>query len=256
MLQPHIQSVLQLSDIQAFTGIAILISGFISLSAAISAYHWQMIGLLGWFSSITHLSGLTVLRYHPSNRQSSTKIRIILMFVLLVLLLVAVVPTGYFSWGDSQFQNLPSDESRKFMSSPAMCYLRLNSGTWDLWGSAMSRSSATETGSFQSMVGSALLLLAGFSTRTVKMSERLSHNITTGIRRPISLCVQRLLIIVWSRDGKHDQRGLRQCIWHEAVAQPCLAVFISFRIIADIYSSLFMEVLTRRTSDILQLKPC
>lgn len=125
----RIQSILQLCDIQVFTGIAILISGFISLSTGISAYHWQIIAYLAWFSSITHLSGLTVLRNHEYHLQRNTKVRLVLMFVLLTLLIVASIPTGYFSWANSQFHELPPDEKHRFMSSPAICYLRLDSGT-------------------------------------------------------------------------------------------------------------------------------
>lgn len=219
-----------------------MISGFISLSTGISAYHWQIIAFLAWFSSITHLSGLTVLRSQPSSHQRNTTVRIVLMFVLLALLIVATVPTGYFSWADNEFQGYPLDKKQRFMSSPAICYFNPNSSTWDLWGSAATGSSVTEAGSFQSMVGSELLLLTGFFTRAVKMSRTLSQRITRNIRHPLSRYSQRLLINISSNHEKHDQRGRRQCIWHVVIAQPCLALFISARIIADSYSSLFSEV--------------
>lgn len=174
--------------------------------------------------------------------------RIVLMFVLLSLLIVATIPSSYFSWGDNEFQGLPSDEKHKFMSSPAICYFKPNSGTWNLWGSAATIASATETGSFQSMVVSVLLLLNGFSTRTVKMSRRLSQSITTNIRRPISRYLQKLLIKISSRNEKHGLRGLWQCMWHVVIVQPCLALFISVRIMADSYSSIFTEVSKHNTS--------
>lgn len=224
-----------------------MISGFISLSTGVSAYHWQIITSLAWFSSITHLSGLTVLRSHHSNHQRNTTVRMVLMFVLLALLIVATVPSGYFSWGESEFQGFPSDEKHRFMSSPAICYFKPDSGAWDLWGSAATISSVTEAGSFQSMVVSVVLLLTGFSTRIVKMSRRLSQNITANIRRPISQYSQRTLVTISSRNGKHDRRGLRQWTLHVGIVQPCLAFFISARIIADTYSSLFTEVLMHET---------
>lgn len=243
----RIQSILQLCDIQVFTGIAILISGFISLSTGISAYHWQIIAYLAWFSSITHLSGLTVLRNHEYHPQRNTKVRLVLMFVLLTLLIVATIPTGYFSWANSQFQELPPDEKHRFMSSPAVCYLRLDSDTWDIWGSAATKPSITETGSFQSMVVSVVFLLAGFSARTVKMSGRLSRSMSKGIRRPISHYSQRLLVVISSRNEEPHRRGLRERIWHLAIAQPLLALFFSVRIIADGCSSLLTEVLHHHT---------
>lgn len=166
----------------------------------------------------------------------------VLMVVLLGLLVVATMPTGYFSWGESEFQDLPPDERQRFMSSPAICYLNPNSGTWDLWGLGITGTSVTETRSFMSMVISTFLLLHGFLTRTVKMSRRLSHNITTKLRRRISHCLQRLLVMVSSSNGKHNRQALRQRTWHVVIVQPCLALFISARIIADSYSSLFTEV--------------
>lgn len=225
-----------------------MISGFISLSTGISAYHWQIIAYLAWFSSITHLSGLTVLRNYQSHPQRNTKVRMVLMFVLLTLLIVATIPTGYFSWANSQFQELSADEQHRFMSSPAVCYLRLGSGTWNIWGSAETKLSVTETGSFQSMVVSVVFLLAGFSARTIKMSGRLSQNMNRGIRRPISHYSQRLLVVVSSWNEKQDHRGLRQRVWHIAIAQPCLAFFFSIRIIADGCSSLLTEVLLHFTT--------
>lgn len=168
----------------------------------------------------------------------------VLMFVLLILLLVATIPTGYFSWGDSEFHNLPSDEKQRFMSSPAICYLNPDSGTWGIWGSISTERSVTETGSFQSMVFSALFLFLGFLTRAVKMSRRLSQSIITKIRRPISRHSQKILLKVSSRDGKQNRQDLRNCVWHIVIVQPCLAMFISARIIADSYSSLFTEVRT------------
>lgn len=201
-----------------------------------------MITSLAWFSSITHLSGMTVLRSHHSQQQRNMTVRVILMLVLLALLSIATVPTGYFSWGDSEFQDVPSDEKHKFMSSPAICYFKPDSGTWDLWGSIVTIHSVTEAGSFQSMVVSVLLLLHGFFTRVVKMSRRVSQSITGNIRRPISHYSQKLLMKISSRNEKRNRRGLRQRMWHILIIQPCLAVVISARIIADTYSSLFTEV--------------
>lgn len=173
--------------------------------------------------------------------------RIVLIFMLLTLFIAATVPTGYFSSGDRGFQDLPSDEKHKFMSSPAICYFKLDSGTWDLWGPAVSMSSVTASGSFQSMAVSALLLLAGFFTKTVKMSRRLSQSLTGSIRRPISHYSQILLLKVSARNGQNGQTALWQRMWHVLIIQPCLAFFIAARIIADTYSSFFTEVSTHDT---------
>lgn len=209
-----------------------------SSHTGISAYHWQIISYLAWFSSVTHLSGLTVLRNRLANDRRNVRVRVVLMFALLALLLVAIIPTGYFSWANSQFRDLTGAEKRKFMSSPALCYLKPDSGTWNLWGSAVAQSSVTKTGSFQSMIISVVFLIAGFSARTVKMCGGLSQRFTQKISRPISRALQRLLP---SENNRRDEPELR-CIWHITVARPCLALFLSTRIITDCCSSLLVEV--------------
>lgn len=153
-----------------------------------------------------------------------------------------MVPTGYFSWGDSRFKDFPVDEKKRFMASPAICYLRPRSGTSEFWGWVMAWSPLTETGAFQSMVMSVLLLLAGFSARAVKMSRRLSQSFTTGIRRPLSRHAQRILVAVSTRNGGRGRQGIWERLWHVVITQPCLALFISSRLIADVYSSMFAEV--------------
>ena len=64
--------VLMFSDQQAATGIALLASGYAQLSSSISNYHWQMLVYLAWFSSLTHLTTLTVL-YCGNTSRTITK---------------------------------------------------------------------------------------------------------------------------------------------------------------------------------------
>jgi hypothetical protein len=87
-------------DIQIITGLAIIISGFYALFQGLSAYHWQIVVFLTWFSTVTHLAGLTVLRaYFQSPTQSIHRaVRAFFMFALLALTVAAIVPTQYFSW--------------------------------------------------------------------------------------------------------------------------------------------------------------
>lgn len=180
----------------------------------------------------------------------------LVMSLLLALVVFAMAPTGYFSWGDSRFENFPLDQKRRFMASPAICYLRPNSGTSGFWRWVVDWSPLTETGAFQSMVVSALLLLAGFSVRAVKMSRRLSRNVTTSIRRPVSRHAQRFLVIISTRNGDRGRQGMWERWWHVLIIQPCLALFISARLIADIYSSMFAEVSIRNLLCLCESKTC
>lgn len=83
------------SDMQVLTGIAILLSAFLQLQCGISAYHWQVAVNLAWFSSLTHLTTLTSLRVYFRKRPKLAFWRIFFMGANLVLLMAAMVPTGF-----------------------------------------------------------------------------------------------------------------------------------------------------------------
>ncbi|KAG6354569.1 hypothetical protein INS49_004587 [Diaporthe citri] len=97
-------SLLALSDIQIFTGLAILINGFVSLCPSPSqpnglpAYHWQILVHLAWFSTITHQGTLFLMQNHSREHRWQRNVRLLLMCALLVLLMIAMVPTAYFNW--------------------------------------------------------------------------------------------------------------------------------------------------------------
>ena len=134
------------ADMQIFTGIAILISGFSSLRSGLSSYHWQLIVHLAWFSSITHLSALSFLRHYLHNRKKERTLRITLMLVLLILLSVAVGPMGHFEW------------SEWGTGTPALCSFHLGM--------------STGTTAFQSMVITITLLIYGYLIRIAKMIRK------------------------------------------------------------------------------------
>ena len=134
------------ADIQIFTGIAILISGFSSLRCGLSSYHWQLIVQLAWFASITHLSALSFLRHYLHNRKTERTLRITLMLVLLILLSVAVWPTGHFEW------------DKWGASRPAVC--------------AFCKGIDTRTTAFQSMIITIILLIYGYLIRIAKMIRK------------------------------------------------------------------------------------
>lgn len=103
------EAVRTFSDIQVLTGIAILLSGFLQLPLGISVYHWEVVVALAWFSSLTHLLTLTSLRDYLRTRLKVAIWRAVLMGIVVILLAVALGPTGYVS------------ESRSIMATPAIC---------------------------------------------------------------------------------------------------------------------------------------
>lgn len=96
------QCVLGLCDAQSFTGIGLLVSGYIILDSGISAYHWQIIVYLAWLANLTHMSGLTLLRKHLRAHPRQRNWRLLCMATLLALLLVAEIPTAFFNLGSAR----------------------------------------------------------------------------------------------------------------------------------------------------------
>ncbi|KAL1841760.1 hypothetical protein VTJ49DRAFT_6598 [Mycothermus thermophilus] len=103
-------------DTQIITGLAILICGFIDLGTGISAYHFFLIGLVAWFSNLTHTAGLTLLRQYLHHRPLEKLVRLLSMWALFLMLLVAIVPTVYFNWASSR-----EKVSVALPGSPAIC---------------------------------------------------------------------------------------------------------------------------------------
>ena len=97
--------VLSLGDQQLVTGLAVLIAGY-SQMTSMSAYHFNMVASLAWFSSATHLATLAVLKNYFRAYTAVRNWRVAFMVVLLLMLVVAQIP----GWAD------------KDNSVPVICY--------------------------------------------------------------------------------------------------------------------------------------
>ena len=214
-----------MSDLQLATGIAILISGYSQLRCGISTYHWLVIGRLAWFSSLTHLSCLTFLRNYLHNRKSQRQWRLVLMLLLIVMLITAIIPTGQYQWIFSDYSSIyPSDDPPK-PSHYAICWFS-------------TRPPAYTLERVLPMVTLVLLVGLGFIIRAIKLHKPLSDmmvkvraSISQGLRRPLWMLYR------W----KARPRGLR-CFAGNTLYYPALALFLSLRLIADHFSSMFFEV--------------
>lgn len=146
-------AVLMFSDQQLVTGIALLISGYAQLRCGISSYHWQMIIYLAWFSSLTHLTTLTVLRQYFRDNPASRLWRTVLMLVMVTLLGIALLPSGDVWWADG------------LTGIPALCYFKRLV--------APSPGKRFEPGILPtgSMLISVMVFFSGYLTRLIKLSK-------------------------------------------------------------------------------------
>lgn len=128
------KAILVLGDQQIVTGIAILGAGFQGLrTGTISVYHYQIVLYLAWMSSSVHLSALTILGVELKRNPGLMIWRVTGMLVLLVLQVVALIPTISNDWGlITRDGMLPG---RSGWGGPARCF-------WGrLWGDGINSDS-------------------------------------------------------------------------------------------------------------------
>ncbi|KAK9847366.1 hypothetical protein MYU51_019519 [Penicillium brevicompactum] len=76
-----VKCILSMSDVQIITGISIIVSGAAQLKCGISTHQWQVLVYLAWFSSLTHLSCLTLLRNYLHQRPAERIWRLFCIFI-------------------------------------------------------------------------------------------------------------------------------------------------------------------------------
>ncbi|KAI1378600.1 hypothetical protein F4677DRAFT_372546 [Hypoxylon crocopeplum] len=231
-------------DVQVLTGIGILVSGFSSLSCGLAAYHWRIVVSLTWFSSVTHLTGLTILRNHLRAHAWKRNIRFGLMFILLVGLIVALVPTGFFSW--EELGPKPIN-----MADSALCYFDVELSKHIRYARSCSKGRADAcqddpleyTTAFQTMVISIFLLAFGFLTRSGKVFRPLSKTCNSNLRHPLSVFSQNILAERTKQEDEQKLHALHKAnILRIIFFWPLLGLFISCRLMAGLASSMLAEV--------------
>ncbi|OQE44769.1 hypothetical protein PENCOP_c002G05954 [Penicillium coprophilum] len=154
-----IECIIAMSDLQIVTGLSILISGYAQLHQGLSSYHWMVIVDLAWFSSLTHLACLTLLRTYLYNHSRQRMWRLLCMAILVILLTVALSMTGGYDWTSLEGLEDWDKQPALNMITPAMCHLSLNS-----------RSSMA----YYAMIVSILLIVFGFMARIIKLHRTIS----------------------------------------------------------------------------------
>lgn len=204
-----------MGDLQLITGFSILISGAVQLKCGLTVYEWQIIVYLAWFSCLTHLSCLMVLRNYLYVRTFGRTWRLIAMGILAIMLIIGLLPTA--NYGDLFY-------SRPHPWDYAKCYLKIRPSS-DI--------------SLCSMIFSVLTISIGFISRVMKLHKMLSVTLWGRLRIQASLRARAILrsIYRWCTTSLPGQSlGL------SLVYRPLFSVFLMARFVLDSWSSMFVEV--------------
>ncbi|RSL41343.1 hypothetical protein CEP53_012810 [Fusarium sp. AF-6] len=176
--QSMTRCILSFVDLQLIAGLGILISGFISVTNDLPAYHWSILVYLAWLSNISHLSGLTALRGYLHS----------------LLLLVRLVPTAFFNWRGDDIREAPETFSLAEPMSLAKCFfspglLKVYREQQESYeqkarqeGQDIPLTPFFESHAFQVMIISLVLLVLNFSSKFLSMFVRISKGMNWHLR--------------------------------------------------------------------------
>ncbi|ORY63335.1 uncharacterized protein BCR38DRAFT_524914 [Pseudomassariella vexata] len=239
------ESISGICDTQLITGSSILIAGYISLRHGLSAYHWQMVVFLSWFSSITLLSGFIALRNRPYNRRKKWVFRLLVTIGFIIMLIFAIVPTGYFGWLETGLKT-----RKNYMASTAVCYYHPKSTVYQHWNT-ITANGFLGSGTWQSMIISMVLLVLGTLTTTAKLFRHPSKCLNSHLRLRISKLLQKCLagfahiypLFDETWDPRARPRGLsKHDLWDVLIIRPLLSLFIFLRLVVDLLNSMLAMV--------------
>lgn len=231
-----------MSDTQLVTGFSILISGFVQLRQGLQSYHWLAIVDLAWFSSITHLACLTFLRSHLRNHSLERTLRVMAMASLAIMLIVALSFTSTYWWalvyGYEAYKGLGYLTDVDTIHHPAICHLGIQVYDVPLGLNDNPQYLDLSVG-YISMIISMLLMVFGFAFRVMKLYRALSVGFIQRVRSQISAYVRHILrvVYVWCCSNRNSP-GLRRGL----VYRPLLALFLTTRLLLDLWSSMLLEV--------------
>ncbi|CAG7939896.1 unnamed protein product [Penicillium salamii] len=248
-----VKCILAMSDIQIITGISIIVSGAAQLKCGISTYQWQVLVYLAWFSSLTHLSCLTLLRNYLHQRPAERIWRLICIFVLIVLLILALLPTANYRW---QYGYPATPTGRPAPQDYAICYLKPGQGRDTIPNAGFasidygqSRPGSPSYGhtlsgnSTMAMCISVVLMSVGFICRVLKLHQCLSNLLTRSIRDRSSHMLRKPLRTI---EGWCVTPSFLHSMQRLLLYRPLLALFLTLRILVDTWDSMFFEVCSSR----------
>lgn len=222
-----------MSDIQIITGVSILVSGAAQLEQGLSCYQWQVVVYLAWFSSMTHLAGLTLLRNYLYHRPAERAWRLFSMLVLVVMLVFALVPTANYQW-------YTTERIEPALADYALCYLKPARRYDETFLNPFLEANQSAT---VAAILSILLVLIGFLSRVFKLHRNLALGVDRKLRGNLSHFLRNYLrkLYNWC-DIDGSPRTLKRMFLY----RPLIALFLAGRLFLDLWSSMFFEVIFPR----------
>ncbi len=219
-------AVLTFSDQQVITGIAILISGYSQLRSGLAIYYWQLTVDLACFSSITHLTTLTCLRYYFQERQGLKILRLICMAVTAGMLSCAVISTGYLGGPNFSF-----DYPAWCLFHPTLMRTATNDSTH--------RDGSNWSGYYNTVYVAIVLLLlsVSYGARVIQLFPSILDKIRQNGRARLSDFAQGRL-----QKYKNRALGNKFRTYWASVYTLTLAIYCILKAAADLYSSMLWEV--------------
>lgn len=181
------------------------------------------------------------------------------MTILLVLLLIAEIPTAFFNWNtyDHSGNNDPREVSAANATSYARCFfdMQIASERFDVAARALSgchsrcsdhTPSLRDTAAFQNMIITFLLLVFNFFTRITKIMDGPSTWVTYNLRIPLSRWWRTKVLLADSAFLRSPRIWTPRYILIRKyfVVKQGLALLLLSRLYADLYTSMLSEVST------------
>jgi len=220
--------VLSLSDQQIVTGIAIMAAGLRGLAKGnISTYHYQIVLYLAWLSSSVHLSAISLLTPYLSKYHGLRTWRLIGMLTLLVMLLVALVPTLSDNWGTINHSFDPYREGVQptGWGVPAACF----------WGKTYGAGVNNDA-----PLGYAILVVS-YVWKVGELfisTQRLYHFV---VRLPVRMLMEKPLCAIARRYAR--RRQARYLIAFRLYLVLCLPLFAALETLVSFSAALWLSIL-------------
>lgn len=217
-------AVLMFSDQQLITGIGILVSGYTQINCGLSAYHWQIVVYLAWFSSLTHLTTLTALRTFFREQPTLAYWRVFFMGCTVVLLATALGSTGYI------YQDYLSTP----LAVPAFCLF----STTD--NQEAQQLNALQPFDIPYVSLSLLFLAASYISRVITLFTSTDTAALRGLRTRPGYALKKC-ILATMKQSTSSERSLSRMSW-AMLSLVLMTFYILLKVIFEIGQSMFWEV--------------